>query len=253
MSKAPSVIRVLLVDDHFFVRSGVKVSLEAEGDLRVVAEADSAATAIEQYREHRPDVTLMDGNLPDRSGIEAIGQIRAEFPQARIIMLTINETEEDVYQAVAAGAVGYLTKSSGRKEMLHAIREAAQGRRYFPPELTARTHRPPQRPPRPTGTDFSRDRSPPARRRRHPEQKHRRCPRLHRADHQKPPQPHLRQTRRAGPNVSYRDRIASWAGAAGVNQTRTCSTSSMSSSRRRSVELSGFAPGMGGAIACNGR
>ena len=138
MSKESSVIRVLLVDDHFFVRSGVKVSLEAEGDLQVVAEADSAATAIEQYREHQPDVTLMDGNLPDRSGIDAIADIRAEFGKARIVMLSINQTEEDVYQAVAAGAVGYLTKSSGRKEMLHAIREAAQGRRYFPPELTAR-------------------------------------------------------------------------------------------------------------------
>lgn len=139
MSKTSSaIIRVLLVDDHFFVRSGVKVSLEAEGDLRVVAEADSAAAAIEQYREHQPDVTLLDGNLPDRSGIEALTDIRAEFGNARIVMLTINETEEDVYQAVAAGATAYLTKSSGRKEMLHAIREAAHGRRYFPPELTAR-------------------------------------------------------------------------------------------------------------------
>lgn len=139
MSKTSSpIIRVLLVDDHFFVRSGVKVSLEAEGDMRVVAEADSAATAIEQYRQHQPDVTLMDGNLPDRSGIEALADIRVEFCKARVVMLTINQTEEDVYQAVAAGAVGYLTKSSGRKEMLHAIREAAHGRRYFPPELTAR-------------------------------------------------------------------------------------------------------------------
>lgn len=138
MTKATPTIRVLLVDDHFFVRSGVKVSLEAEGDLQVIAEADSAATAIEQYREHRPDVTLMDGNLPDRSGIEAITAIREEFARARIVMLSINQTEEDVYQAVAAGAFGYLTKSSSRKEMLHAIREAALGRRYFPPELAAR-------------------------------------------------------------------------------------------------------------------
>ena len=138
MSKPTATIRVLLVDDHFFVRSGVKVSLEAEGDLQVVAEADSTASAVEQYRQHQPDVTLMDGNLPDGSGIQAITEIRAEFPQARIIMLTINETVEDVYQAVAAGATGYLTKSSGRKEMLHAIREAARGKRYFPQELAAR-------------------------------------------------------------------------------------------------------------------
>ncbi|MES2572778.1 MAG: response regulator transcription factor [Verrucomicrobiota bacterium] len=138
MKLSSKIIRVLLVDDHFFVREGLSSSLNAEPDMTVVGEGENASEAIALFRQLKPDVTLMDGRLPDRSGIEAVAVIRAEFPAARIIMLSIDESEEDIHRAVNAGVLGYLPKSAPRQDLLHTIREAALDRVYFPPEIAAR-------------------------------------------------------------------------------------------------------------------
>ncbi len=136
MSK--SKIRLLVVDDHFFVRMGLTGSLNAEPDLRVVAEADNGALAIKLFREHRPDVVLMDGRLPGLSGVETLAALRREFPAARVLMLSIDEGEEDVYRALQAGAAGYLPKATQLQELLKAIRAVHAGERFLPPALAAR-------------------------------------------------------------------------------------------------------------------
>ena len=134
MNKAPS-IRVVVVDDHFATRLGLSMPINNEPGMKVVGEASTSAKAIELYREHQPDVLLMDYHLPDRSGVETLRSIRSEFPDARILMLTIFDGEEDIYRAVSAGARGYLTKSCECEEMLEAIRLIAAGSSYFPPEI----------------------------------------------------------------------------------------------------------------------
>lgn len=136
MSK--SKIRLLVVDDHFFVRMGLTGSLNAEPDLRVVAEADNGALAIKLFREHRPDVVLMDGRLPGLSGVETLTALRREFPEARVLMLSIDEGEEDVYRALQAGAAGYLPKATQLQELLKAIRAVHAGECFLPPALAAR-------------------------------------------------------------------------------------------------------------------
>lgn len=138
MSTELQTIRLLLADDHFFVRDGLSSSLNAEPDLTVVGEADTSAQALVQFRALLPDVTIMDGRLPDQSGLETVKQIRGEFPAARIVMLSIDESEEDIYRAVEAGVLGYLSKSAPRQELLHTVREVAQGRFFLPPPLATR-------------------------------------------------------------------------------------------------------------------
>lgn len=131
-------IRLLLVDDHFFVRMGLAASLNAEPDLEVIGEAGSIAEALARFRETAPQVTLLDGTLPDGHGLEALTRIRAECPGARVVMLSVDEAEESVFRAMAAGALGYLGKSTPRQQLLHAIREAAQGRAFLPEPLAAK-------------------------------------------------------------------------------------------------------------------
>ncbi len=131
-------IRILLVDDHFTARLGLSVPINSEPDMEVVAEAENAAEAFTLYRQHRPDVVIMDNKLPDRSGIDAIDEIRGEFPEARVLMLTVFDGEEDIYRAVIAGAAGYLTKSASRDEVLQALRNIAAGAKHFPPELESK-------------------------------------------------------------------------------------------------------------------
>lgn len=131
-------IRLLVVDDHFFVRMGLAGSLNAEPDMRVVAEADNGTQAINLFREHRPDVVLLDGRLPGLSGVETLATLRHEFPDARVLMLSIDEGEEDVYRALQAGAAGYLPKATQLQELLRAIRAIHGGERYLPPTLAAR-------------------------------------------------------------------------------------------------------------------
>jgi DNA-binding NarL/FixJ family response regulator len=131
-------IRLLLVDDHYVVRMGLRGVFEDEPDLAVVAEAEDAAQALARFREHRPDVTLMDVRLPGSNGIDATKAIRAEFPTARIVMLTTYDGDEDIHRALAAGALGYLLKSAPGPELLAAIRAAHAGRAFLPEPVRRR-------------------------------------------------------------------------------------------------------------------
>lgn len=129
---------ILIVDDHFATRLGLSLPINGEKDMKVVAEAGTGAKAIELYRQHRPDVVLMDYHLPDQTGVETLAQLRAEFPDIRCIVLTIFDGEEDIYRALTAGARAYLTKSSECEEVLRAIRAVASGATYYPPDIAAK-------------------------------------------------------------------------------------------------------------------
>jgi two-component system NarL family response regulator len=131
-------IRLLVVDDHFFVRLGLAGSLNAEPDMRVVAEADNGPQALKLFREHQPDVVLLDGRLPGPSGLDTLVALRRDFPGARVLMLSIDDGEEDVFRALQAGAAGYLPKATQLQELLRAIRAIHAGERYLPPALAAR-------------------------------------------------------------------------------------------------------------------
>jgi len=131
-------IRLLVVDDHHVVRSGLAASLGLEDDLTVIAEAGNAEEAVTQYRQHEPDVVLMDLRLPGANGIAAVTALRREWPEARVLMFTTFEGEEDIYRAMQAGARGYLLKSAPREELLAAIRTVAAGERHLPPALAQR-------------------------------------------------------------------------------------------------------------------
>jgi two-component system NarL family response regulator len=134
----PQPIRILVVDDHHVVRSGLAASLGLEDDLTVVAEAGTAEEAVTQYRQHQPDVVLMDLRLPGANGIAALTSLRGEWPDARVLMFTTYDNEEDIYRAMQAGARGYLLKSAPREELLAAIRAVATGGRHLPPALAQR-------------------------------------------------------------------------------------------------------------------
>lgn len=125
------MIRVLFVDDHPMLRAGLAATLAAEDDIAVAAETGSGEEAITLFREHRPDITLMDLRLPGMSGVEAIRAIRRESPQARVIVLTTYDGDEDIYRALEAGARGYLLKDMLRKELIDAIRKVHAGQRYL--------------------------------------------------------------------------------------------------------------------------
>jgi two-component system NarL family response regulator len=130
--------RILVVDDHHVVRSGLVASLGMEEDLAVVGEAESGAEALTLYEKCTPDVVLMDLRMRGGNGIETTASLRAKAPEARVLMYTTFDGEEDVYRAVQAGARGYLLKSAPREELLTALRTVAKGERYLPPELARR-------------------------------------------------------------------------------------------------------------------
>lgn len=130
-------ISVMAVDDHALLRSGIAAVVNAEPDMRLVAEASSGQEAIEQYRLHTPDVTLMDIRMSDMDGIEAMSQIRAEFPIARVVILTTYEGDAQASRAINAGAMGYLLKGMIRGELVPTIRSVMNGFRKIPQEIAA--------------------------------------------------------------------------------------------------------------------
>jgi DNA-binding NarL/FixJ family response regulator len=130
-------IRVLAVDDHPVVLDGIAMAVRAQADMELAGEASSGREALERFRALLPDVTLLDLNMPEMNGVDAIHAIREEFPNARIVVLTTYRGDVLATRALKAGALGYLLKSSLRKELLDAIRTVHQGRRYVPAEVAA--------------------------------------------------------------------------------------------------------------------
>jgi two-component system NarL family response regulator len=144
--KSSKPIRILVVDDHFMVRMGLCASLNVEPDMEVIAEAGNATAALEAYRQHRPNLVMMDLRLPGMSGTDCTAAILHEFPDACILMLSTHSGEEEIYRALQAGAKGYIVKSIIREELLRAVREVHQGRQYVDPIVAShlaerRSHR----------------------------------------------------------------------------------------------------------------
>ncbi|HKQ12873.1 MAG TPA: response regulator transcription factor [Steroidobacteraceae bacterium] len=135
LSRQSESIRILTVDDHQLLREGIAAVLESQSDMVLVAQATNGHEAVEAFRRLRPDVTLMDLRMPDMSGIEAITTIRAEFPEARIVVLTTYAGDAQAAAALKAGASGYLLKNLVRKELLETIRAVHSGKRRVPPEI----------------------------------------------------------------------------------------------------------------------
>ena len=137
MGSSPNLIRILTVDDHPLLREGIAFLVKSQQDMELVAEASDGEEAIEQFRRHRPDVTLMDLRMPNLNGTEAISRIRNEFPDAKIIVLSTYAGDVQVLKAIKAGARGYIVKGHVHRELLDAIRSVHAGRKRIPPEIAA--------------------------------------------------------------------------------------------------------------------
>lgn len=131
-------LRLMVADDHFIVRSGLVAMIDSEPDMRVVTQATDGAQAIEQFAQHRPDVALVDLRMPVKSGTQVIEALRREFPQARLLVLTAYSGDEDIHKALAAGARGYLLKSSTGDDLIPAIRAVAAGGDWIPRDVASR-------------------------------------------------------------------------------------------------------------------
>lgn len=131
-------IRVFSADDHPLLREGIAAVINNQPDMLMLAQAATGGEAVQMFRQHRPDVTLMDLRLPDMSGIDALIAIRAEFPEARVIMLTTFEGDVEIQRALKAGARGYLLKSNPPQELVETIRHVHAGKKAIPPQIAAR-------------------------------------------------------------------------------------------------------------------
>jgi DNA-binding NarL/FixJ family response regulator len=131
-------IRILLVDDHAVVRTGLRLLLDGEEDLEAVAEAGTARDAVFEARKHKPDIILMDVGLPDRSGIDVTAEVLKEAPEAKVLVLSMEDDPSYVRQAFAAGASGYVLKEAADTELVTALRQVADGEMYVHPALGAR-------------------------------------------------------------------------------------------------------------------
>jgi DNA-binding NarL/FixJ family response regulator len=136
MSAASGPIRILIVDDHPLLREGIAALVGGQMDMTLIAQCSNGREAIQTFRSHRPDVTLMDLQMPEMSGLDAIGAIRGEFPEARIIVLTTYSGDVQVMGALQAGARAYLLKSLVHKELLDTIRAVHAGRKMVSPEAS---------------------------------------------------------------------------------------------------------------------
>lgn len=132
------LIQIMVVDDHHIVRQGLVALIATLPDMKVVAEAADGVQAVELHRKHRPDITLMDLRLPNKNGVDAITEIRHEFPAARIIVLTTFDGDEDIYRALQAGAKGYLLKGMNADELTEAIRTVHAGKTRIPAVVAER-------------------------------------------------------------------------------------------------------------------
>jgi len=132
-----ATIRILSVDDHPLLRQGIAAIIQSQPDMLLAAEASNGSEAIQKFRELQPDVTLMDLRLPDMSGIDSLIAIRAEFPQARIIMLTTFEGDVEIQRSLEAGARGYLLKSMPPAELVEVIRQVHAGKKRVPADVAA--------------------------------------------------------------------------------------------------------------------
>jgi two-component system, NarL family, response regulator len=131
-------IRVLIADDHPIVRNGLVRMVELSDGMEVIAEAETGTEAVVLFRQHQPDVTLMDLRMPEMNGVEAILAIREQFPTASIAILTTYDTDEDIFRGLQAGAKGYLLKDSKMVELIEAIRTLHAGQRYIPAAVGAK-------------------------------------------------------------------------------------------------------------------
>ena len=136
MSSDPSPIRILSVDDHPLIRQGIAGLVAVEADMKLIAEAGNGREAVQQFRRHRPDITLMDLQMPEMNGLDAIIAIRGEFPEARIIVLTTYAGDVQALRALKAGARAYLLKDSLHKELLVTIRAVQAGKKSMSPEVS---------------------------------------------------------------------------------------------------------------------
>ena len=137
MSEA-TPIRCLVADDHAIVREGVAATLELYDEFEVVAKAKNGREAVALFREHRPDITLMDLNMPEMGGVETIGVIRSEFPDARIIILTTYDGDEDIFRGLRAGAKAYLLKEGPVEQLVETVRAVHRGQVRIPQEVAAK-------------------------------------------------------------------------------------------------------------------
>ena len=131
----PSPIRILIADDHSVVRMGLVALISTEPDFAVVGQVADGCEAVAQYRNLKPDIVLMDLLMPNKDGARAVAEIRAEFPAARVLILSTSDGDDDVYRALQAGAAGYVLKSSPGEHLIPAIRAIMRGGKWIPPEV----------------------------------------------------------------------------------------------------------------------